>query len=366
MANPVSPLRVAVVGVGRIGVFHARHVQELARESGGCELSAVADRFGDTAQRVAAQLQSDQEHPVEAHRDVEALAASGQADVAVIASRTEDHIRDARAFVDAGKRILLEKPISNDEEAAADFTSWLNADPQRATSVMLAFMRRFDAPLRHAKRLLDEGRIGTPFKVTSILEDNHPPPEGYQSPGLLPDMSVHNIDEIQWLLGRRPSSVLAAGANLHNYAVTTVKEDLDDGFLQLWFDGALGQVHVSRNHVAGYRNETRIMGDRGAIHVGHFQANPHRVVVEAHSPDGLLETHTHQLRDYGPDVPVFITRFGEAYKRELAEFLACCSAGDPFPVTHVDGYDAIAVARAAQRSVRTKGLPLGILLEGAS
>ena len=45
----VDPFRIAVIGVGRIGVFHARHVQELASERGDCVLAAVVDGYGDLA-----------------------------------------------------------------------------------------------------------------------------------------------------------------------------------------------------------------------------------------------------------------------------------------------------------------------------
>ena len=65
-------------------------------------------------------------------------------------------------------------------------------------------MRRFDAPLLWAKAMLDKGAIGAPFKIVSILEDPVPPPEGYNSSGILSDMAVHNIDEILWLGGQRP------------------------------------------------------------------------------------------------------------------------------------------------------------------
>ena len=77
---------------------------------------------------------------------------------------------------------------------------------------MQAFMRRFDAPLLWAKALLDQGAIGAPFKIISILEDPVPPPEGYNSSGILSDMAVHNIDEILWLGGQQPERlrVLAA------------------------------------------------------------------------------------------------------------------------------------------------------------
>ena len=86
-----DPLRVAVIGVGRIGFFHARHVQEVGAETGACRLVAVADRHGDTAQRAAARLSDGGREQVAAFDSPEALAEAGVADAAVIASRTRDH-----------------------------------------------------------------------------------------------------------------------------------------------------------------------------------------------------------------------------------------------------------------------------------
>ena len=142
-----KPIRMAVVGVGRIGVFHARHVQELARETGVCELVAVSDTYGDTASRVAAELQADQATEIHAFNDVSDLVASDLIDAALVASRTEDHERDARVLVDAGCRVLLEKPLTHSLASAEAFVADLNRDPRRKNALMLAFMRRFDAPL---------------------------------------------------------------------------------------------------------------------------------------------------------------------------------------------------------------------------
>ena len=351
-----TPIRMAVVGVGRIGVFHARHVQELARETGRCELVAIADAYADTAVRVAAELQADQEGEIRAFDDVFDLAAANLIDAAFVASRTEDHERDARALIDAGCRVLLEKPLTDSLASARAFVADLNRDATRKNALMLAFMRRFDPPLLKVKELIDQNAIGDIFKIVSVLEDPIPPPEGYNSAGLLSDMAVHNCDEILWLLGgRMPEYVAAFGANLYNSTISTVREDYDDAFLQMWFPGRLiGQVAVSRNHVAGYRNATWVYGDRGVIHVGHFRENPLAVELEAYGRNGIIHKETIALRDYGADVPVFITRFGEAYKNELADFIAHCIADTRFGVTHEDGYKAMKIAMIGGASIRPK------------
>ncbi|MFH1571204.1 MAG: Gfo/Idh/MocA family oxidoreductase [Gemmatimonadota bacterium] len=361
-----DPWRIAAVGVGRIGIFHAQHVQELATERGDCALVAVVDGHGDLAARAAAQLQPGQEAPIRAFRSVEELLAAGISDGAVIASRTADHDRHTRALVGAGQRVLLEKPLAHTLAEARDLAAWLDADPGRRRAVMQAFQRRFDPALMRAKRLLEEGAIGPVFKVVSILEDPAPPPDGYDSPGLLADMAVHNIDEVLWLTGRRPQAVSGMGARLYNQKTASVAEDFDDAFVQLWLgDDAVAQVQVSRNHVAGYRNETFVYGEDGHLQVGHFEEDPRRVDVEAYGRGArVLEQVSFELRDYGRPVPVFIERFGPAYEAEVAHYVERCRCGEPFEVDHRDGLRALQVVEAGVRSLKTRAEAVPVEWQG--
>jgi predicted dehydrogenase len=157
MADPVA---VAAVGVGRIGVFRARHVQEVAQETGACRLVAVADRHADTAKRVAGELSNSQEE-VLAFGSPEALVEANVPDAAVVASRTIDHRRDTAALVEAGIRVLLEKPLGDSLAEAREFGAWLDGDERRSQAVMMASQRRYDAPLLRSKALLDNGVIGS-------------------------------------------------------------------------------------------------------------------------------------------------------------------------------------------------------------
>lgn len=344
------------MGVGRIGAYHALHLQELAAERGDCVLVAVADRHGDTAGAVASRLGVDQSEPIRAFPSPEALVEAGVADAVVVASRTADHRRDATALVEGGLRILLEKPLAGTLHESRDFVAWLDAHEARRSAVMLAFQRRYDPAMLRARELLEAGAIGRLFKIVSVLEDPAPPPAGYESPGLLVDMGVHNADEILWLGGRAPTAVAGFGGRLHNQTLPGVTfEEHDDALIQLWMGaGCTAQLTVSRNHVAGYRNECVLYGRDGLIHVGPFEGDARRVRVRAvgvdHEP---LEDRVFELRDYGPDAPVFIQRFGAAYKAEAADFIDRCIDGRPFAVTHGEGLAAMEVVAAGATAVST-------------
>ncbi len=349
-----AALRLAAVGVGRIGIFHARYIQELARENGHCVLAAVVDPHRDTAARVARQLGAAQDEEIASYQSVEELIAAGVVDGTVIASRTADHHADARSLIDAGCRVLLEKPLTESLETAREFAAYLNADERRRHSLMQAFMRRFDAPLLHVKSLLDQGAIGTPFKIVSVLEDPVPPPDGYSSAGVLPDMAVHNVDEVRWLVGAEAQRLSGMGSRLYNQKFTTVREDFDDAFLHMWCGGDLvAQIQVSRNHVAGYRNETWVYGEEGLIHVGGFEQDRLRVGLEAYDRNGVIDRRVFELRDHGESVPVFIDRFGQAYKDEIAHYVEQCISGRPFAVDHNDGLYALEIVDAGNRALQT-------------
>jgi myo-inositol 2-dehydrogenase/D-chiro-inositol 1-dehydrogenase/scyllo-inositol 2-dehydrogenase (NAD+) len=307
----------------------------------------------DRAGEVARQLQPRQSSRIQTFASAGELVASGICQAAIIASSTAQHREHAQALVNAGRRVLIEKPLTGSLADDRQFTAFLNQHHPHA--LMLAFQRRFDAPLVFAKQLLNEGAIGTPFKFVSILEDSRPPPDGYDSPGLLPDMSVHNIDEVLWLSGERPVAATALAARLYNHKVASINEDFDDVLLQLWFPSdRVAQIQVSRNHVSGYRTETWIFGENGVIHVGQFEQNRFAIVVEAYGRTRPITRREFSLREYQEDVPEFIERFGPAYKGELAHFVAQCIHDQPFCVDQNDGLVAMEVVAAGQRSVVTK------------
>jgi myo-inositol 2-dehydrogenase/D-chiro-inositol 1-dehydrogenase len=334
-----------------MGVIHALHVHELARETGACTLAALVDADTVRARQVAADLGSNA--PVLA--TIEELGQSKLADATVIVTPTDRHREHAAHLIAAGQRVLLEKPLTGTLDGDRAFAAEL--DCNHPNSLMLAFQRRFDAPLQYAKQLMDSGAIGRVFKIYSALEDSNPAPNGYVSGGILPDMSVHNVDEILWLTGKMPRAAVSIGARIYSHRLTTSDEDFDDALLYLWFEGELtAQVQVTRNHVSGYRVESIIFGEEGQIHVGRFDQKPFDITVEVYGRRGAKEPiaqRVFSMRDYGKPLPEFIDRFGPAYKAEVAAFIECCLTKAAFPTSHRDGLRAQEAISAGMSAVIT-------------
>ncbi len=332
-----------------MGAIHALHVHELARETGQCELVALAELDRGRADRFKAEIGRD----VPVFGSIEELAQARVCDATVIVTPTENHRDHAALMIEAGQRVLLEKPLTGTLEGDRSFAAELDRD--HPNGLMLAFQRRFDAPLQYAKQLMDDGAVGRVFKIYSALEDSNPAPNGYKSGGILPDMSVHNVDEILWLTGRMPRSAVVIGSRIYSHRLTTCQEDFDDALLYLWFEDQMtAQIQVSRNHVSGYRVETVIFGEEGQIHVGHFDQKLLEITVEAYGRRGRTEPlayRTFPMRDYARPLPEFVDRFGAAYKAELAAFVECCRTGAPFPATHRDGLRAQELISAGMQAV---------------
>jgi len=333
-----KPIKLGIAGLGRMGWVHAGHALELERETGACQVAALADADVGRARRFASEAGIN----AAIFGNVAELAASGACDAVFVVTPTALHREHAAALVRAGLRVLLEKPLTGSLAGDEEFCRELDA--AHPDAVMLAFQRRFDPALQYAKELMARGTVGRVFKIYSALEDSGPAPNGYQSDGILPDMSIHNVDEILWLTGIAPRAAAVIGARIHGHKLTTCQEDFDDALLYLWFEGEMvAQVQVSRNHVSGYRVETVIYGEEGQIHIGRFDQRPREILVQAFGRRGRAEPLASRAFPGGrggDGVPEFVERFGPAYKAELVEFLSCCERGAAFPATHRDGLRA--------------------------
>lgn len=330
-------------------MIHALHIQELAVESGICRLTAVSSldrRHEDALLSLTGAL-------TPFFGSIDALAESGLCDAMVIVTSTGLHREHALTMIQAGHRVFLEKPLTGTLQGDREFAAQLEREHPHA--VMVGFQKRFDAPLKFVTQLVGNDSIGRIFKVCSALEDSAPAPNGFRSTGILPDMGIHDVDAVLWLLGRRPQSALVIGSRIYSHRHTTCQEDFDDALMLLDFgDELIAQIQVGRNHVSGYHVETVLYGERGQIRIGRFQQNPLEVVVEAYGTREAsrpIATETFPMRRYKQPLPEFIDRFGDAYKEELRTFIECCRSGKAFPVTHRDALRAQEVIAGGMKNV---------------
>ncbi len=330
-------LKVAVLGAGKIGRFHA---QTLARKIPHAQLAVVVDVSEKYAQEVSEAVGAPRwsTHPAEVIGDPTIGAV-------VIATPDGTHADLITSAAVAGKHVFCEKPIALDP---AEIDAALAAVRAAGVKLQIGFQRRFDSGYARARQLIQEGRIGNVQMVQSRTRDPQLDvrPEALRdSSGLFHSTAVHDFDVVRFLSGAEVEEVYAVGAALVDPMVDQLgKVDTAVATLRL-SNGAVGSVDISLQSSYGYDVRAEVLGSEGGVQVSLDRETP-----------VLHLTRQGACHDY----PYwYLDRFGAAYEAELRTFVECVLADAAPPVTGEDGRAATVIAIAANRSLST-GLPVRV------
>ena len=233
--------------------------------------------------------------------------------------------------------MLCEKPLAaSSEEALALHRAFREA----GIPLQIGFMRRFDPSYRRAFELVGEGKLGAVYHYSGISRDAAAPPADVArgSGGFLADTGVHEFDMAAWLLGSRIHRVFARGGLFVSHYLAE-NGDVDLAHVSFATQaGTMGLVELSRNAMYGYDIRTEVLGSKGAVRIGVSAATGTTLLTA----EGVCRDH---LQGY-------ISRFQEAYRAEVEDFVAKLREGVALAVTGEDGLRAVTVAEAAERSLR--------------
>jgi myo-inositol 2-dehydrogenase/D-chiro-inositol 1-dehydrogenase len=332
---PQNGLHLGVVGVGRIGFFHARTLLGLD----GVAALTIADADPARATQVAADLGSG------AVQSPEALFEVG-IDALVIATTTAGHAPLLALAAHAGLPSFCEKPVSLDLAALDD----LIEEVERAgTLVQIGFQRRFDAGYRAARDAVAAGALGNLLVVRGATHDPAPPAEEYiaSSGGIFRDLHIHDFDSIRFVTGQEIVEVYADGA-VRETPWFERYGDVDTAAAVLRLgEGTLAVLTGTRHDPLGYDVRLELFGTGDSIAVGLDARTPLRSV----EPGAAAPT--------SPGYATFLERFEPAYRDELAAFVTTVREGGPSPCSLAEARAALVVALAADRS-RAERRPISI------
>ena len=191
---PESPIRCAVLGYGLAGkVFHCPFISAVP----GLELSVVVQRTGDAAA---------QAYPsARILRSVDEAFADPSIDLIVVATPSETHFDLAAQALQAGKHVVVDKPITSSSKSARALVSL-----SKVHSRILApfHNRRWDGDFLTLRKLLSAGTLGRVVEIVSRFDRYRPlqRPNTWKevaSPatGLLYDLGPHLVDQALTLYG---------------------------------------------------------------------------------------------------------------------------------------------------------------------
>jgi predicted dehydrogenase len=305
----MTKLRAGVVGAGAFGRIHARKYAEDAR----VQFVAVYDPDDERAQQLA---------DTHGARCFDTLGALIDAvDVLTIASPPSVHAEEARAALDAGKHVLVEKPLATNVADGADLAR-------------LAAERKLQLACGHQERLVFEamGLFSAPEKPLRIESVREGPWTGRSADvSVTLDLMVHDLDLALRLIGSAPQGILAQGRAEHGTAADAIDA-------RLAFAGGAEAVFVSSRIAPARRRFMRAVYPSGEVNIDFIKRS-------------FDNTTTFPLNAAFAE-----TRIGaDPLGANVAQFIDAVLGVAPRPA--VTGAEALAVLELALDIDRAAGLP---------
>lgn len=320
----MSDLRVAVLGLGVMGSFHARLLSKAVK---GVAVSVVNDvvpaKADDIAARIGARVVTD---PIDAIDDPEV-------DAVLLATPGSTHAEQVNACLDARKPVLCEKPMTTDAASSHALVEKEKALGKQL--IQVGFMRRFDAEYVALKELIASGGLGNALMV-HCTHRNPAVPDFFDSEFMMRDSVVHEVDVARFLLDEEITSVQV----IKGQATSSAPAGTHDPMLVV-FETESGRIVTDEIYVrsgVAYEVRTEVVGENGSALIG---------------LDQNLQVKTTDGRWGGTITPGFVERFGLAYQVELQRWVTAATQGTIDGPGAWDGYAAVAVCEAGVRAVRT-------------
>ncbi len=339
----MEQLRFGLIGCGRVAPRHAESVDALP----DARLVAVADVRESRAAHFA------QHYGAEMLTDYRALLARPDVDVVSICTPSGLHAQMAIDALQAGKHVIVEKPIAL---SLADADRMIAAAAATGRKLCVVLQNRYNPPMQDLRRIVDEGRLGRLLLGNATVRW-YRPQEYYEDEwhgtwamdgGALMNQSIHHIDALQWFMGRLESVFAFTGTLAHRM------EAEDTGVAVIRFaGGALGSVEGSTiTYPENIEGSVAVFGELGSAKIGGTALNRKVVWKVA----GELEREREVLTRDQVDPPSI---YGTSHQKVIADMIEAIR-DDRAPKTHgAEARKSLALVLAIYESART-GQPVTI------
>lgn len=302
----MKKIKCAVIGVGYLGRFHAEKYVSLPN----AELIGVCDINTQRANELAHHLGT------QALYDYHDLI--GQVDAVSVVTPTQSHHAVAKAFLENGVHVLVEKPITHTVEQAEDLIS---SAAQKSLVLQVGHVERFNAVIHASEKYLNKPRFIeslrlAPFqpRVTDV--------------NVVLDLMIHDIDLIQFIVNSPIKKIHANGTSV-------LSDQIDIANARIQFENyCVANVTASRASLKKHR-KLRI-----------FQ---HEMYLSLDLQSKQFSVHRKAVNEMFPGIPEMIHEEqifeqGDPLKDEIIAFLDAITHNKPPMVTGEDGKRALATA----------------------
>jgi UDP-N-acetyl-2-amino-2-deoxyglucuronate dehydrogenase len=334
-----APYRIGLIGCGRISQYHFDAIEKVE----GLQVAAVCD-VDESRARAAGQKLG-----VPWFTSAEKLVQQKDVDLVTVCSWSGLHPEHGILAANAGKHVIVEKPMALSMESAE---ALVNACDVAGVRLFVVKQNRLNPPIRLLKNAVDLGRFGRIFAANVTVRWQRPQ-EYYDAEkwrgtwkydgGAIMNQASHYVDLVQWLVGP-VTSVMAQTATQARRI-----EAEDSGAAVLRFvNGAIGVIEVNvLTYPRNFEGSLTIIGETGTVRIGGTSVNrvEHWQFAEYHDDDKVVESgiiNTNPPSVYG---------FGhEGYYRNVLAVLR----GEAEPGTDGrEGLKSLALILAIYESART-------------
>ena len=334
----VEDLGIGLIGAGRMGAYHVETWERVV----GVRLLAIAEPNENLArQRIG-------RRPIDWLADHSDLLQRSDIDAVCVCAPSEDHFRIVLEAISAGKHVFVEKPIAT---ALEDGLRLAAAARLARVKLMVGHVERFNPAVGKLAELIGEGRIGRVFRVHATRVG--PLPERVRNTGVAIDLATHDLDIMQFVLGKDITSIYAEGSR----CMHPTQEDMIACLLRFGEEGPWGLLDVNWL-TPEKRREMTVIGEGGMLSASYLSQDVWFRESSA-TPTGWDDLA--RIRGVGEGAAVrFALRRVEPLQVELEAFARCVRDGTPEPVSAHDGCRALAAALAVRDSA-TNSRPVTLL-----
>jgi UDP-N-acetylglucosamine 3-dehydrogenase len=245
-------IKVGVIGVGNMGFHHARIYSQLV-ENGLVELVGVSDINYERALSVAKAFKT------RAFKDYRELV--GLVDAVSIATPTETHKDIALKCINAGKHVLMEKPIASNVREALEV---VKEAEEKHVILMVGHVERYNPAVTRLREIIRGGLLGEPVTIMAKRVGPFDPKVAMTS--VIIDLAIHDIDVINSLLESKVLSIYARSRRVYPGSL----ED-DYGLLTLSYENQVDAV-VETNRLTPYKiRSLEIVGTKGVAVLNYIE-----------------------------------------------------------------------------------------------
>lgn len=249
-------VRIGFVGCGGIGHHHLK----LWESTPGAKVVAVCDIIPERAQGAA------ETYGAEPFSDMAEMLKKAEFDAVDICTPSGLHAQQGIMAVEAGKHVLVEKPIDIDLEK---IDRLIDLADRKRRKLACIFQYRFSPQIQKAHQMIQEGRLGRIISCSTYVKWWRD--QGYYNSadwrgtwaldgGVLGNQGVHSLDQMCWLAGPVTEAEYAHIETIErkieaeSFAVAVVRFE----------NGARGVVEGTTNCYPGMATRTQIFGTKGS------------------------------------------------------------------------------------------------------